>query len=78
MALSEDERREIKEEIWKAFRETYKEQGLTMAQHMTDHRWAHNVQEGANTIRKASYWTLTVTAVSALLGLIWCAITGKL
>ena len=77
MGLSADDKREIREEIWNAFREIYKEQGFTMAEHMKDHQFTHDIRKSAGTIRKASLWTLTTMAISAFLGLVWCAITGK-
>jgi VIT1/CCC1 family predicted Fe2+/Mn2+ transporter len=69
---------EIREEIRKGFREMYAEQGFTIAQHMADHAFAKEIRTAAKTIKTTSYITITATIVAAILGLVWCAITGKI
>jgi len=77
MSLSADDKREIREELWKGLKEFYAEQNLTSAQHANDHQFVYDLRKSTRTIRKASLWTLTTTAIAALAGLIWGAITGK-
>lgn len=77
MALSEDDKREIREELWSGLKEFYAEQDLTIARHSKDHQFVHNLQKSACTIRKASLWAMTTTAIAAFLGLVWGALTGK-
>lgn len=77
MALSTDDKREIREELWKGLKEFYAEQDLTIAQHTRDHLFVYTLRKSTCTIRKASLWTITVTVVCALAGLVWGALTGK-
>lgn len=77
MALSENDKIEIKEVVREGLREFFEEQGLTVAQHTNDHRFVYDLQKGVSTVRKASLWTVTTMAVAALLGFIYGALTGK-
>lgn len=77
MALSADDKREIKEEIREGLKEFFSEQGMTIAHHTDDHRFVFGLRKSMGTIRKASWWTLTTTGIIALIGLIWGAITNK-
>jgi len=78
MGLSDDDKREIREEIRGGFKELYEEQGFTKAEHMQDHEAMHNIRKCSGTIRKASIWTITAFVVSSFLAICWCAMTGKI
>ena len=77
MSLSSDDKREIREELHKGLKEFYADQDLTIAQHTKDHQFTCSLRKSTCTIRKASLWTITVTLVCALAGLVWGAMTGK-
>lgn len=78
MSLSEDDKREIREEIWKGLKEFFLEQGLTTAEHSKDHQFVKGWRESIKTVRMASWVTLITTGILSLLGLVWAALRGKL
>jgi len=74
MALSEDDRREIREEIRAGFKEFFAEQDITVAQHVSDHRRLQGLWEGIKVVRMACLVALATTGVTGLLGLLWVAL----
>ncbi len=73
MALSEDDRRAIREEIWNGLKQFFAEQGITMAEHSEDHRRWRGLWEGIKAVRIAGLVTLVTTGITGLLGLLWMA-----
>ena len=78
MALSEEDRREIREEIKSCFRQELHEQGMDLHSHARDHEFISAMRGGTCTIRKASIWTLTAVLLGGFLGLIWAVLTGEI
>ena len=74
MALSEDDKREIREEIREGFKEFFAEQGITIAEHSEDHRRWRSLWEGIKAVRMAGLVTLVTTGITGLLGLLWMAL----
>ena len=74
--LSEEDKLEIKNEIRSCFEEILNSQGITLAEHTKDHYFVSNLRNGVAQMRRATWWSIIVTLVPAILYLIWCAITN--
>ena len=77
MALSEDDKREIREEVRQGLKDHFREyQGMEIREHAADHEFLCSLRKSVGTVRKVSLATATGIIVSAVLGLIWLALTS--
>lgn len=77
MALSEDDRREVREEIWKGFTLFFQEHGVNPSDFAADHHFVTTWRDSTKTVRRASWWTITTLFITGLAGLIWAALSEK-
>ena len=74
MALSEDDKREIREEIWKGLKQFFAEQDITIAQHSEDHRRLRDLWGGMRAVKISGWITLITTGLAGILSLLWTAL----
>jgi hypothetical protein len=74
MALSQDDKREIKEMFHDCLCEHYKAYGLDSAQHSKDHAFIRDWRDSTSTLKRAGIWVSITVVFTGLLGLLWVGI----
>jgi hypothetical protein len=71
MALSQDDKREIKEMFHDCLCEHYDQYGMTSNAHSADHAFIHDWRNSTNTVKKAGLIAAVTVVLSGTLGLLW-------
>jgi len=75
MALSDQDKREIQEQISQGFDKLLEYQGLDFNKHSEHHTFICALRKRVQTAWKAAIWTIVGVMTAGVLGLIWQAIS---
>ena len=74
MAITPEDRREIKELFAECLVEHMQQHGLDPAQHSKDHAFMCELRTSTETLRRAGIWTAVTVVGGAICGALWIGI----